>query len=1489
MKRYFILIAVVAYVTAVCGADVETWRATELAFEAGTDYDKTGADAVTFDAVFTHDSGEEIARPGFWDGGKTFRVRFAPTKPGRWRWITTCRGDATLDGRSGELSAKPYAGELEIYKRGFVTVAKGAKHFTYADGTPFFYLGDTHWGLYTEELDEPGPHAGTTGAVSHFKYIVDRRAEQGFTVYQTEPIGAKFDVVDGKVDASDIPGFQLADRYYQYLAEKGFVHANAEFFFASGMTKALAADPAAIDRLSRYWVARFGAYPVMWTLAQEVDNDFYLNRHKAHNFYCATNNPWVTVAECLHRADAYRHPLTAHQEDSSHTTVTGLGTKPGDPDKFGGRSAFADAAVAARSGHTWWGAQWSPSLDGSPNCDVARDYWADSRPAVIYEGRYCYLWTKDFGARAQGYISFLSGMFGYGYGAIDMWLYLSTYDVKSTSNDGVDKIMPEDKQMPWCESVKLPSALQMTHLKKFFTSFDWWNLKPGFCDTARFTPHSGTAGTSTNGIAYVFATLANPNRTVFYFYSTNLLTGTVHALTPDRYHTVRWFNTRTGEWKDESHMFVSDGCGRLELPPKPDAKDWALVVTEQLALTRAPKSDIDHDSGGVDVGVSLLGIEKDCVWGGRKAHLAVVNPVLGDEPRSVVSLRGEWEFTPKNMMVPCRNGIWDHFYRKETWPELRTMGVPGCWEAQGVGEAGMSECWDAVWDNCKKPIRSKHMGDGWYRKTVGIPAEWKGKRIWLKVGGVKSCGWFWVNGKPVALVDNYCGTYKYEISDLVTAGSNATIVAQVNNCHPSRKGLMSIMHKWGGIYRDVEIEATPQTFIDDAWVRGDFKAKCAEAHVVVCPNAESCKIRFTVDGKSATADVVDGDDMTLRLPLANFRAWSPEHPNLYTGIVELVKNGRVVHTRRERFGVRMFEARGKEFYLNGKPFFVRGFGDDAVYPLTGLSSADRDFHRAHLAKAREAGFNFVRLHTHCELPEYFEAADELGIMIQAELPYYSDVATEGFAFDPKRDVTELWRNYRRYPSFAVYSMGNEGSFGTELDRQLHFYVKAMDSDRLKINQDCHEAWINPPEAADYLGGPINVWSSGSVNPDRPFVTHEYLNLCIKVDSRDEIAYTGAWLPPVTRKSRADWLAKFGLGMEWGDRLQDAQHALQRHYQKNGVEAARRDPYCDGYCFWTIVDVVVAQGASYTAQGLFNPFWGQKRGGFSAADFAKFNSPSCVLLDVPDDNRVVVSGDALTADFFFVHYGEAALQDEMLEWGLSVGEVKGSCKIGDIALGPARKVASQKIVFPCVEKPIKATLSARVGNVSNDWNFWVFPHRERRDGRNLAVSPSLKEPMARLYDGFVMIGTSEAKKATVVVAEAGSPEAEAALKAGRRVVAIGKAEDVPNVKLGWWWMGDQVGTALLRHPGFGDLPHEGHLSPLLFRIVGKGKPLDGAGYKEDDLFMIGEGGKECFAYLAKRKVGEGVIVESFGLDLLSGRPEGTVILDGMIDYARKLSR
>lgn len=555
----------------VCGGAIETWRVHELAFEAGKDYAAGGGDAVRLDVAFSNrTTGAVLTRPAFWDGGKTFRVRFAPTAAGVWDWRTTCPDDAALAGKSGSFDCVPYAGPLAIYRHGFVKTVPGKKHFVHADGTPFLYLGDTHWGMYREEIDVPGPNAGQTGAKSHFAYVVKRRAEQGFTVYQSEPIDAKFDLKDGRVDTVDIAGFRLADRYYQTIADAGLVHANAEFFFAASMPKALADDASALARISRYWVARFGAYPVMWTLAQECDNDFYFERHSACNFYDATNNPWVKVAECLHACDAYAHPLSGHQENTGATTITGKGTRA-DKSQIScdGRSAFADDAVAKRAGHTWWAAQWSPDLVNEMDFVVPREYWASPRPAVNYEGRYCGLWTKDFGARAQGWIAFLTGFCGYGYGAIDMWLYKSSYDVHHDSHDGVEPITKADKLRPWCESIEYPSAKQMGYLRTFLEGFDWWNLKPVLADAAIYTDHPGVP----------HACAKTADRWVFYFYGKDGRTGLLKGV-GGAFASARWFNPRTGETLPEK-ILMPNARGVVSLPLKPDAQDWVLTVARK--------------------------------------------------------------------------------------------------------------------------------------------------------------------------------------------------------------------------------------------------------------------------------------------------------------------------------------------------------------------------------------------------------------------------------------------------------------------------------------------------------------------------------------------------------------------------------------------------------------------------------------------------------------------------------------------------------------------------------------------------------------------------------------------------------------------------------------------------------------------------------------------------------------------------------------------
>lgn len=552
----------------------ETWRAIELTFKTEKKYNTSKNEAfdVIMDVVFKNQAtGTTLTLPCFFNGGKDFCVRFAPTEYGIWEYKTVCESDESLNGLTGTIGANIYKGDLDIYKHGFVKT-NGSKYFVYDDGTPFFYLGDTHWNMFAEEFDSKGPYAGELQTDSHFKYIVNKRLSQGFTVYQSEPLGASFNLTNG-LDSRDISGFKAADRYFQYLAEVGLVHANAQFFFSSSMTKDIFENEAYLEQMSRYWVARYAAYPVMWTLAQEIDNDCYFERNSGQQ-YSFLNNPWVKVAEYIHRYDAYKHPLTGHQENTGATTVTGAGT--GSNVSGNGVSVFVLPEVTEKTGHDWWGAQWSPSLTGQADSNVAKDYWKSPKVAVNYEGRYCYLWTKNFGARAQGWISYLSGMFGYGYGAADIWLYKSSYNMDVDSRDGIDTITVADKaRYQWPEAVEFESAYQMGYMRNFFSYLPWWTLVPDFNDKNYFS--------AKNGGVYTCATAGN-TLYVVYLYNRSTATGYLLGMDENASYTVQWFNPRTGEYTLISQEVKNNSSigthPAYEVPQKPDNEDWVLLATK---------------------------------------------------------------------------------------------------------------------------------------------------------------------------------------------------------------------------------------------------------------------------------------------------------------------------------------------------------------------------------------------------------------------------------------------------------------------------------------------------------------------------------------------------------------------------------------------------------------------------------------------------------------------------------------------------------------------------------------------------------------------------------------------------------------------------------------------------------------------------------------------------------------------------------------------
>jgi len=538
----------------------QTWVALEIPFESSKTYTKPLDDA-TLDVVFTSPSGEQIKMPGFWDGKTTWKVRFAPTSYGIWTYKTYCSvyDDTGLNGKEGKIAANAYKGDLAIYKHGFVKTEENTKYFMYADGTPFFYLGDTHWSMATEPFDK----SSVAGIPSQFKYIIDKRVEQGFTVYQSEPIGAQYDLSNGLTQA-DIKGFQDMDARFKYIADKGLVHANAELFFVTTLENA--ANNAKIytndylEKLSRYWVARFGAYPVLWTTAQECDNDNY-SENGDQKVITVDNNPWKTVATDVHKYDPYSHPLTAHQEYASMDPVKGTTAT---------KSSFRDVV-----GHSWYGVQWTPGTAAQLNFAIPEDYWNNGQGKVVvnYEGSYDHLWTLEFGARQQGWTAYLNGMFGQGYGAEDIWLYNSTYDMNEDTVRKDYTVTIEDKKTKWDVSINFPAATQLgTYMHNFFNSIEWWKLVPCFDD--KTTTHIAMYSSF-----YSAATIDNQTY-VAYFYNTTLNTGNLTGLEAGKTYTAKWYNPRTGEYTDIASDIAGIGDKSYwKMPDKPDASDWVLLAT----------------------------------------------------------------------------------------------------------------------------------------------------------------------------------------------------------------------------------------------------------------------------------------------------------------------------------------------------------------------------------------------------------------------------------------------------------------------------------------------------------------------------------------------------------------------------------------------------------------------------------------------------------------------------------------------------------------------------------------------------------------------------------------------------------------------------------------------------------------------------------------------------------------------------------------------
>ncbi|MET7488477.1 DUF4038 domain-containing protein [Streptomyces sp. NPDC005538] len=257
--------------------NIHAWRQTELSFtaERGHPDPYTG---VELWADFTHvPTGTVLRRPAFWDGGSTWRVRFAsPVAAGVWSWRTDGYvDDPGLVGRTGELTVVQADPVHRFEEHGFWRMSPGGRSLVHADGTPALLVADTAWALPWRATPDDARVYAADRAAKGFNAVLlmsvqpdmrvrgprDRTVDEGFAV------GFE-DLKDGHLTDLDPAYFQYLDRLLDILGDHGLVPVLQPVFqgfgWKGGSVAGKVVPPVEYARYCRYLVARYGARPVIY-------------------------------------------------------------------------------------------------------------------------------------------------------------------------------------------------------------------------------------------------------------------------------------------------------------------------------------------------------------------------------------------------------------------------------------------------------------------------------------------------------------------------------------------------------------------------------------------------------------------------------------------------------------------------------------------------------------------------------------------------------------------------------------------------------------------------------------------------------------------------------------------------------------------------------------------------------------------------------------------------------------------------------------------------------------------------------------------------------------------------------------------------------------------------------------------------------------------------------------------------------------------------
>ncbi len=368
----------------------------------------------------------------------------------------------------------------------------------------------------------------------------------------------------------------------------------------------------------------------------------------------------------------------------------------------------------------------------------------------------------------------------------------------------------------------------------------------------------------------------------------------------------------------------------------------------------------------------------------------------------------------------------------------------------------------------------KEMGIGWYRKTLQVPQEWKGRRVVLQFDGIIYTGDVYLNGQRIGGTDYGYVSFEIDVTNNLQYGKENLIAVKADTREPGN----SRWYTGGGLFRDVRLVVTDaQLFFtrhplyittrDNKYVNisAEFTNRTRMKQTQVAFSIADPDGNVVYEGKTTRKRNPQTRTIAAVLPeveLPSPQLWDIDTPRLYTVTAQLLReDGTVADEVQDHFGVRTVEI-GPQFglKLNGRKVLLQGYANHHTLGALGAAAFPRAMEKR-MALMKQFGINHVRTSHNPYSRSFIELCDRMGLLVVDELyDKWTRQHTGGrvpFMNHFASDIEELVSRDRNSPSVVLWSLGNElqqdpnqpfNDFGVTCYRMMRPVVTRYDSTRL---------------------------------------------------------------------------------------------------------------------------------------------------------------------------------------------------------------------------------------------------------------------------------------------------------------------------------------------------------------------------------------------------------------------------------------------------------